>query len=77
MNKTLDEITPIVPGVVKMYTCGPTVYRDAHIGNLRSYLMADWVRRILELQGLEVQHIKTSPMSATCARKFWSRAKIR
>ena len=58
MNKTLDEITPIVPGVVKMYTCGPTVYRDAHIGNLRSYLMADWVRRILELQGLEVQHIK-------------------
>ena len=58
LNKTLDEITPIVPGVVKMYTCGPTVYRDAHIGNLRSYLMADWVRRILELQGLEVQHIK-------------------
>ncbi len=58
LNKTLDEIKPIVPGVVKMYTCGPTVYRDAHIGNLRSYLMADWVRRILELQGLEVQHIK-------------------
>ena len=58
LNKTLDEIKPIVPGIVKMYTCGPTVYRDAHIGNLRSYLMADWVRRILELQGLEVQHIK-------------------
>lgn len=58
LNKKLDEITPIEPGVVKMYTCGPTVYRDAHIGNLRSYLMADWVRRILEVQGLEVRHVK-------------------
>ena len=58
MTKTNDEIVPIEPGVVKMYTCGPTVYRDAHIGNLRSYLMADWIRRILELQGLQVIHIK-------------------
>ncbi len=41
-----------------MYTCGPTVYRDAHIGNLRSYLMADWIRRALEAQGLEVTHVK-------------------
>ena len=44
--------------MVKMYTCGPTVYRDAHIGNLRSYLMADWIRRALEAQGLTVKHIK-------------------
>ena len=41
-----------------MYTCGPTVYRDAHIGNLRSYLMADWIRRALEAQDLEVTHVK-------------------
>ena len=41
-----------------MYTCGPTVYRDAHIGNLRSYLMADWIRRALEAQELEVVHVK-------------------
>ena len=41
-----------------MYTCGPTVYRDAHIGNLRSYLMADWIRRALEVQDLEVTHVK-------------------
>ncbi|MCH7800530.1 MAG: cysteine--tRNA ligase [Chloroflexi bacterium] len=58
MSRKLDEIIPIEPGVVKMYTCGPTVYRDAHIGNLRSYLMADWVRRILEIQGYEVRHVK-------------------
>ena len=41
-----------------MYTCGPTVYRDAHIGNLRSYLMADWIRRALEVQSIQVTHVK-------------------
>ncbi len=58
LSKQIDEVRPIDPGVVKMYTCGPTVYRDAHIGNLRSYLMADWIRRTLELDGLNVVHIK-------------------
>lgn len=58
LTKSMEEVTPIEPGVVRMYTCGPTVYRDAHIGNLRSYLMADWIRRALSAQGLEVVHIK-------------------
>ena len=58
LEKSLSEVKPIEPGVIKMYTCGPTVYRDAHIGNLRSYLMADWIRRILTIQGLDVIHIK-------------------
>ena len=58
LSKRIDEVRPIEPGVVKMYTCGPTVYRDAHIGNLRSYLMADWIRRALQMNGLDVVHIK-------------------
>ena len=58
LSKQIEEVRPIQPGVVKMYTCGPTVYRDAHIGNLRSYLMADWIRRALQLNDLEVVHIK-------------------
>ncbi len=58
LEKRLSEVRPIEEGVVRMYTCGPTVYRDAHIGNLRSYLMADWIRRILAAHGLEVVHIK-------------------
>ena len=58
LEKSMSEVQPIEDGVVKMYTCGPTVYRDAHIGNLRSYLMADWIRRILTAQGLDVVHIK-------------------
>ena len=58
LTKQPNEVQPVESGVVKMYTCGPTVYRDAHIGNLRSYLMADWIRRALEVQGLNVVHIK-------------------
>ncbi len=58
LTKQLEQVQPIDPDIVKMYTCGPTVYRDAHIGNLRSYLMADWIRRALETQGLTVTHVK-------------------
>ena len=58
LTKTVEEIRPITPGRVAMYTCGPTVYRYAHIGNLRTYLMADWIRRILAVDGNEVYHIK-------------------
>ena len=58
LNKTTEEIRTLDEGIVRMYTCGPTVYRYAHIGNLRTYMMADWIRRILELDDLEVVHIK-------------------
>ena len=53
-----SPLTPHTPGRYTIYTCGPTVYRDAHIGNLRSYLMADWMRRVLIKLGNEVVHIK-------------------
>ena len=58
LAKRVEEIHPATPGYIQMYTCGPTVYRDAHIGNLRTYLMADWVRRSLMHSGLRVKHIK-------------------
>ena len=58
LTRQLSEVEPSEHRVVKMYTCGPTVYRDAHLGNLRSYLMADWIRRALEAQGLTVEHVK-------------------
>ena len=41
-----------------MYTCGPTVYRYAHVGNLRSYLLADLIRRALLYHGIDVLHVK-------------------
>lgn len=53
-----EEFKPINPGKVSMYTCGPTVYGRIHIGNIRSYLNADILRRYLEYIGYEVRHIK-------------------
>jgi cysteinyl-tRNA synthetase len=41
-----------------MYSCGPTVYRSVHIGNLRTYLLADWIKRVARSQGWEVRHVK-------------------
>ena len=58
LTRQVSEVQPVEPGVVKMYTCGPTVYRDVHIGNLRSFLMADCIRRVLEAQGISVQQVK-------------------
>ncbi len=58
LTHSISQIAPLNPGRVGIYTCGPTVYRDAHLGNFRSYLMTDWLRRALELQGLAVYHVK-------------------
>src|SRR6266550_4537582 len=41
-----------------MYSCGPTVYRWAHVGNLRTFLLADLIRRTLVYHGLEVVHVQ-------------------
>src|ERR671937_91036 len=43
---------------VRMYTCGPTVYRPVHLGNLRSYVLADCVKRVLLRRGYRVRHVK-------------------
>lgn len=58
LSKTKEEFQPINPGKVSMYTCGPTVYDYIHIGNIKSYLTADILRRYLEYSGYEVRHIK-------------------
>ena len=58
LTRAKEEFAPADPGCVRMYSCGPTVYRYAHIGNLRSYLMADWLRRLLEADGYRVHHVK-------------------
>ena len=58
LTRKKSALVPHEKGKFSVYTCGPTVYRDAHIGNLRSYLMADWIRRTLQVLGHEVTHIK-------------------
>lgn len=60
LSRTKEEFRPLdlAGRLVRMYTCGPTVYHFAHIGNLRSYLAADIARRTLEYSGYEVYHVK-------------------
>ena len=58
MGRTEEIFTPIEPAKVRMYTCGPTVYHFAHIGNLRSFLTADILRRVLEYNGYHVTQVK-------------------
>ncbi len=52
-----EEFVPLEPGRVRMYNCGPTVYMYAHIGNFRSFMLADLLRRYLEYKGLAVDQI--------------------
>ena len=57
-SRATEPIVPLEPGTIRMYSCGPTVYRYIHIGNLRTFMMADWLRRALEYRGLQVTHVK-------------------
>lgn len=58
LTKREEEFAPLEDRLVKMYTCGPTVYGRPHIGNYASFLMADLLRRWLEVRGFEVRQVK-------------------
>ena len=57
LTRTLEEFVPIAPGKVGLYTCGPTVYNFAHIGNFRAYVFEDLLRRVLKFYGYDVNQI--------------------
>lgn len=57
MGQSLQDFTPITAGKAGLYTCGPTVYDYAHIGNFRAYLFEDVLRRYLEFSGVDVLHV--------------------
>jgi cysteinyl-tRNA synthetase len=52
-----EEFRPLEPGIVRLYTCGPTVWNYAHVGNYRAFLVYDLVRRHLEVSGYRVRHV--------------------
>jgi len=56
-SRTLRDFKPLAGNRVRIYACGPTVYDYAHIGNLRTYLFEDVLRRTLEFCGYEVYHV--------------------
>ncbi|MBF6612448.1 MAG: cysteine--tRNA ligase [Chloroflexi bacterium] len=57
LTRKKDLFVPLKPGEVGMYTCGPTVYNYAHIGNLRTYVFEDVLRRVLLYDGFDVKHV--------------------
>lgn len=57
LTRSIEPFEPLVPGEVRMYTCGPTVYDRAHIGNFRTFLWEDLLRRTLEWKGFDVTQV--------------------
>ncbi len=57
LSNTTEDFSPVDADCVRMYSCGPTVYDYAHIGNFRSFLFADVIRRTLEFFGYKVHHV--------------------
>ena len=57
LTRSKAEFKPIHPGEVGLYTCGPTVYNYAHIGNLRTYIFEDILKRVLQYNGYRVKHV--------------------
>lgn len=58
MTNTKEEFIPLVPGEVSMYVCGPTVYNFFHIGNARTFVVFDTVRRYFEYRGYKVKFVQ-------------------
>ena len=57
LTKEKEQFEPINDGKVKMYTCGPTVYDFSHIGNFRTFLFEDLLKRVFIAFGFEVDHV--------------------
>ena len=57
LTRRIEPLSPIVPGEVSLYCCGPTVYNFQHIGNLRTYIFEDLLVRTLRYAGYRVKHV--------------------
>ncbi|MBQ3672788.1 MAG: cysteine--tRNA ligase, partial [Kiritimatiellae bacterium] len=57
LTRRNEELTPLADNTVRLYTCGPTVYNFAHIGNFRAYTFEDVLRRVIKFNGLKVKQV--------------------
>jgi len=57
LSRQVEEVKPVDGRTVKIYSCGPTVYRYAHIGNMRTFMLGDLIRRALRFEGLDVVQV--------------------
>jgi cysteinyl-tRNA synthetase len=58
LSRAVEPLEPADGATVRMYSCGPTVYRYAHVGNLRTFLLADLIRRVVLYHGIPVLHVQ-------------------
>src|SRR5438270_13503443 len=57
LSRQVETFTPADGKTVRMYTCGPTVYNPAHVGNFRTFLFEDLLRRVLRISGFGVEQV--------------------
>ena len=57
LSRSIEEFHPIEPGKVRMYMCGPTVWNFAHVGNFRTFVFGDILRRYLKYKGFQLTHV--------------------
>ncbi|MFM5892828.1 MAG: cysteine--tRNA ligase [Novosphingobium sp.] len=57
LTRSLEEFKPVHPGEARVYSCGPTVYNYQHIGNMRAYVFADTLGRVLQFKGYKLTHV--------------------
>src|ERR1700730_11471075 len=57
LTRQKEDLLPLQQGIVRIYSCGPTVYRYVHVGNLRTFMLPDLLRRSLEYLGYETEQV--------------------
>ena len=57
LTRRVEPLEPIAENTIRLYTCGPTVYNFAHIGNFRAYTFEDILRRVIQFNGMKIKQV--------------------
>ena len=57
LTRRVEPLTPLADNTIRLYTCGPTVYNFAHIGNFRAYAFEDVLRRVVQFNGMKIRQV--------------------
>ncbi len=57
LTRSNEALVPLADNTIRLYTCGPTVYNFAHIGNFRAYMFEDILRRVIQFNGMSIKHV--------------------
>ena len=77
LTRKKENFVPLNGNEVRVYSCGPTVYSYAHIGNFRAYIFMDSLRRMLEYNGYKMKHVMNCKVLYRCIFKRYAQIKYR